>query len=94
MADKPKQIKINIPPHIQAGVYANNMLVTHTKEEFIMDFSFILPPTGSVVARVMTSPGHMKRIITALQENVKKYESRFGTIIQSDELQGNVEYNA
>ena len=44
MADNPNKIKVNFPPHLQAGAYANNMLVTHTREEFIMDFSFIMPP--------------------------------------------------
>ncbi|MDO8283315.1 MAG: DUF3467 domain-containing protein [Thermodesulfovibrionia bacterium] len=88
MANKPNEIKINIPPHIQAGVYANSMTVTHTKDEFIMDFSLITPPVGTVNARVITSPGHAKRIIAALQENVRRYESQFGTIVEADILQG------
>ncbi|HLA49753.1 MAG TPA: DUF3467 domain-containing protein [Thermodesulfovibrionia bacterium] len=94
MADNPNEIKVNFPAHLQAGAYANNMLVTHTREEFVMDFSLIVPPSGTVTARVITSPGHMKRIISALQENVKKYEARFGTIIQADELKGPIEFNA
>ncbi len=28
----PKEIKINFPEKIQAGVYANNMVVAHTKK--------------------------------------------------------------
>jgi hypothetical protein len=85
---------MNLPAQLQPGVYANNMLVTHTKEEFIMDFSFVLPPVGTVVSRIMTSPGHMKRIIGALQDNVKKYEANFGTIVQANALEGRVEHNA
>ncbi len=88
MADKPKQVKINIPPHIQAGVYANSMAVAHTREEFIMDFTLITPPAGTVNARVITSPGHIKRIISALQDNVKKYEAQFGFIMEADEPKG------
>jgi len=94
MSDRANQIKVNFPAHLQAGAYTNNMVVSHTREEFVMDFSFITPPIGTVVSRVTTSPGHMKRIISALQENVKKYESKFGTIIQSDQLQGPIEYSA
>ena len=94
MSKKPGEIKLNFPVHLQGGVYANNMMVTHTREEFIMDFSFVLPPTGTVVSRIMTNPGHMKRIIAALQENVKKYEVKFGTIVRADEFQGPIEYNA
>ncbi|MCK5095594.1 MAG: DUF3467 domain-containing protein, partial [Spirochaetes bacterium] len=34
---------------------------------------------------IITSPGHMKRIISAMEENVKKYEGKFGKIRQADE---------
>lgn len=94
MANKQNEIKINIPPQIQAGVYANNLMITHTREEFIMDFSFITPPVGTVSARVITSPGHMKRIIAALQENVKRYEAQFGMILQAEEPKGTIGFNA
>lgn len=94
MANKSKEIKLNLPTHLQSGVYANNMFVTHSREEFIMDFSFITPPVGTVVARVTTSPGHMKRIIAALQDNVKKYEARYGTIILAEEPKGPAGFNA
>ncbi|OGP97058.1 MAG: hypothetical protein A2Z39_03115, partial [Deltaproteobacteria bacterium RBG_19FT_COMBO_46_9] len=69
---QPKEIKVNFPPQLQGGVYANNMLVIHTKEEFIMDYMMVVPPNGAVTSRVIISPGHMKRIINALQDNVKK----------------------
>lgn len=42
----------------------------------------------------MKSPGHIKRIISALQDNVKKYEAKFGTIIQAEEPKGNIGFNA
>ncbi|MBI4698043.1 MAG: DUF3467 domain-containing protein [Nitrospirae bacterium] len=94
MANKPNEIKINMSAELQAGVYANNMMVAHTREEFVMDFSFIVPPMGTVVARVVTSPGHLKRIINALHDNVKKYEAKFGTIVQAEELSEPFEFNA
>jgi hypothetical protein len=94
MTDKTREIKINLPAHLQAGAYANNMVVTHTREEFIMDFSFITSTVGTVSARVVTSPGHIKRIISALEDNVKKYESQFGTIIQAEKTGGTSGYNA
>ncbi len=94
MADKPHEIKVNFPAHLQTGVYANSMLVAHTREEFAMDFSFITPPMGTVIARIITSPGHIKRIISALQDNVKKYEVKFGTIIQAEEPKGHIGFNA
>ena len=61
------------------------MIVSHTKEEFIMDFMVIAAPTGAVTARVIVSPGHMKRMIRALQDNLKKYEDAFGKIAEAEE---------
>ena len=89
-----KEIKVNLPPQLQGGVYSNNMMVAHTKEEFIMDFMMVVPPVGTVMSRVIISPGHMKRMITALQENVKKYEARFGTIQAAEEPTGKMGFQA
>ena len=88
MAEQPakKEVKITFPEAIRGGVYANSMFINHTKEEFIMDFIMITPPVGSVTARVITSPGHAKRMLSALAENLKKYEARFGKIVAASEL--------
>lgn len=78
----PEQQNINIKimdPDLK-GAYANMMMVTHTQEEFILDFMNIIPPQGIVSARVITSPGHLKRIVAALADNLKKYEDQFGKI--------------
>ena len=84
----PQEIKISFPQEVQGGVYANNMVVSHTKEEFILDFIMVAPPTGTVTARVIVSPGHMKRVLEALRDNVAKYEKSFGTIQIAEEPRG------
>ena len=89
-----QEIKVNFPPHLLGGVYSNNMVVSHTKEEFIMDFMMVAPPVGTVMSRVIISPGHVKRMISALQDNVQKYEARFGTIQAAEELKGNIGFQA
>ena len=61
------------------------MTVTHTKEEFVLDFMMVMPPVGSVTSRVVISPGHMKRMIAALADNLSKYESRFGKLTAAEE---------
>jgi hypothetical protein len=86
----PKEIQVNFPPQLQGGVYSNNMVVTHTKEEFIVDFLMVAPPTGAVTARVIVSPGHMKRILEALRDNILKYENTFGTIQIAEEPKGKI----
>lgn len=73
-------LPVKVPEHVQGGAYANNMIVGHTREEFVMDFLYVFPNQAVVNARVITSPGHMKRIIRALQDNLRKYEARFGDV--------------
>jgi len=75
-----QELQVQIPPEIQKGVYANNMVVSHTQEEFVIDFILATPPVGSVNARVIVSPSHAKRIAKAMAENVAKYEARFGQV--------------
>ena len=82
---KPQEVGIKITDEILRGVYANNMVVAHTKEEFFVDFINVIPPQGIVTARVIISPGHMKRIIKALSENISKYEKKFGEVAEAPE---------
>jgi hypothetical protein len=82
---KPQEVGIKITDEILKGAYANNMVVAHSKEEFFVDFINVIPPQGIVTARVIISPGHMKRIIKALSENVSKYEAKFGEIAEAPE---------
>lgn len=81
-----QQIQIKVDEAILKGAYANMMGVAHTKEEFVLDFMNIYPAqgTGVATARVIVSPGHAKRILAAMKENVEKYEKNFGPIKESD----------
>lgn len=40
----------------------------------------MVPPQGIVSARIVTSPGHLKRIIRALGTNLRRYEEVHGVI--------------
>jgi len=66
------------------GEYANAANIFHTKEEFVLDFMNIFPPTGILNARIIVSPGHYKRILSAMQENLKSYEAGFGEVELSE----------
>ncbi len=77
---KRKGVQIKVPEEVAKGAYANTMAVFHTREEFVIDFLNVFPPNGVATARIITSPGHMKRIIRALQENLRRYEDRFGPV--------------
>ncbi len=75
-------IQIQLDEATAQGVYINLALINHTETEFILDFVYVQPqsPQGKVRSRVLTSPIHMKRLLSALSENMKKYEERFGEI--------------
>lgn len=80
---KNEHMHMKISDDVLKGAYSNSMQVSHTKEEFVMDFMTAFPPQGIVNARIITSPAHVKRIIRALSENLTKYESQFGQIQES-----------
>jgi hypothetical protein len=97
MADEPQeqqnQVQIQIDAQHATGVYSNLMMITHRKEEFILDFLFVQPqrtPQGQAIAslrsRVITTPEHMKRILKAMEENVARYEQAFGVIHEATDL--------
>ena len=89
MSDKPEgnapkqpQIQIQIPPEVQNGTYTNLTFVSHTETEFVFDFVYVLPhePRGVVRSRVIASPKQARRMLAALQDNVSRYEDRYGAI--------------
>ncbi len=87
MADTPKppdaQLAIQIDEAVAHGQYVNMALVHHTDTEFTLDFIHVQPqqPTAKVRSRIITSPKHLKRLMLALQENVARYEEKFGPIL-------------
>ncbi len=75
-----QQLQIKVPDDMLKGVYANMMQVAHTPEEFILDFMNLFPPAGTLTSRVIISPGHFKRMIAAMQDNLRRYEEQFGKV--------------
>ena len=78
-------INIKIGDDEQKGRYSNLLRIAHTREEFILDFINLVPPAGIVSARIVTSPGHLKRIIGALQSNLERYEETHGPVREAPE---------
>jgi len=88
-----KQIKIKAKEEDLKGVYSNLMQILHTKEEFILDFFLASPPQGILASRVIMNPGHLKRMIKALQENIAKYEGKFGKIEEAKVPERGIGFN-
>ena len=75
-----QNVNIKVEDPILKGAYANLMFASHNKEEFVMDYMSVFGPQGIQVAKIIVSPGHFKRIVAALTDNLKKYEEQFGKI--------------
>ena len=80
--DKRHEIQIEVDDQTAQGVYSNLAMIGHSETEFVLDFIFIQPRVkkAKVRSRIITSPAHMKRLLFALGDNIKKYEERFGEI--------------
>ncbi len=75
-----RQIQIITGDEMARGRYSNNMAVSHSPEEFIIEWLLNSPSGTHLVSRIIVSPGHMKRIIGALSDNLRKYEAQFGPV--------------
>ena len=80
---KHKQIKLVLDNENQTVEYTNFVVVTHSAAEFVLDYIRILPGMvkAKVKSRVIMSPMHVKTLMFALQDNIKKYEDKFGEIV-------------
>lgn len=80
--NKAMQLEVQMDEATSQGIYSNLAGVTHSETEFIFDFLFLQPnqPKAKLRARVVSSPVHTKRFLTALLENIKRYEERFGVV--------------
>lgn len=74
------EINIKIDDEELKGRYSNLLRISHTREEFYLDFINLVPPQGIVTSRIVTSPGHLKRIIGALSSNLERYEEAHGEV--------------
>lgn len=78
----PPKLSIQLDEQTAHGTYANLVLINHTENEFVLDFAFIQPGNNRAVvrSRIISSPRHTKRLLRALEINVRRFEERFGEI--------------
>lgn len=81
---KAQEMRVNMSDDILRGTYSNVMRVAHTKEEFVLDFMNLLHAPGTLNARVIVSPGHLKRMVSALSDNLRKYEASYGPLATAE----------
>jgi hypothetical protein len=76
------QLNIELSEEIAEGIYSNLAIITHSNQEFVLDFVRIMPgtPKAKVKSRIIITPEHAKRLLTALEDNIEKYEAANGRI--------------
>ena len=87
---KKQPLSVELPANLES-LYVNFSLISHTPSEIIFDLAQLLPnqPKARVKARVIMTPLNAKLFLRALEENLSKFESRYGEIImprQGDDL--------
>jgi hypothetical protein len=77
-----QQIKIELTEEMADGTYANLAIITHSFAEFVIDFVNVMPgvPKAKVKSRVVMTPQHAKKLMRALIDNIKRYETQNGAI--------------
>ena len=81
------QLNIELSEEVAEGIYSNLAIITHSNQEFVFDFIRIMPgtPKAKVKSRIIITPEHAKRLLTALEDNIEKYEAVNGRIKVGEE---------
>jgi hypothetical protein len=87
MEQNENQINIELSEEVSEGIYSNLAIITHSNSEFVLDFIRIMPgvPKAKVKSRIILTPEHAKRLLTALHDNIEKFETINGRIKLNDE---------
>lgn len=77
-----QQLRVELGEKESEGIYSNIVFIHHSFAEFILDFGRMLPGVQKhkVFARVIMTPQHAALLHRALEENLKKFEEKFGPI--------------
>ena len=83
MEEKKQQCDIELDRDVAQGTYSNLSIISHSSSEFIVDFIRIMPgmPKAEVKSRIILTPEHAKRLLLALQDNVRRFEMDYGRLI-------------
>jgi hypothetical protein len=83
------QINIELSEEVAEGTYSNLVMIAHSNTEFVLDFIRMMPgvPKAKVKSRIILTPEHAKRFLTALTDNIEKYEDNFGNIKHTENVE-------
>ncbi|MGM5631247.1 DUF3467 domain-containing protein [Apibacter raozihei] len=77
-----QDLNIELTDEVASGVFSNLALINHSPTEFVLDFIQIMPgvPKAKVKSRIILTPEHAKRLLSALTDNIQKFEEQFGNV--------------
>ncbi|MCK9301783.1 MAG: DUF3467 domain-containing protein [Bacteroidales bacterium] len=80
------KLNIELSDEMADGIYSNLAIITHSSTEFIIDFLKMMPgmPKAKVKSRIVLTPQHAKRLMRALQDNMQRYEAKFGKVADTE----------
>ncbi|GIV30236.1 MAG: hypothetical protein KatS3mg028_1302 [Bacteroidia bacterium] len=75
-------LDIELPAELADGIYSNLAIISHSPNEFVIDFVSIMPgvPKGKVRSRIILTPQNAKRLLKAMEDNIRKFENINGKI--------------
>ncbi len=85
--EEQRQVDIELNHDVAQGTYANLAIIAHSTSEFIIDFVRMMPglPKAEVKSRIILTPEHAKRLLYALQDNIRTFEQNRGKISLPEE---------
>jgi hypothetical protein len=93
MSEEKKQqdvLNIELTEEVAEGTYSNIAIINHSPSEFVVDFIQMMPgvPKAKVKSRIILTPQHAKRLMSALNDNIIKFEAQHGEIKDVDPTGG------
>ena len=77
---KHRQLSARVPESVGRGVFSTGAIVLTGQSEFVVDFLVRMARPYQVAARVVLPHVAMLQMIKALEENLRKFEGRFGPV--------------
>ena len=87
---KKEGVNIELTEEVAEGIYSNLAIINHSPSEFVVDFIQMMPGIlkAKVKSRVILTPQHAKRLMSALSDNISKFENQNGKIKELDSTAG------
>lgn len=70
-------VAARLPDRVASGIFSSGVIVMEGPDEFVLDFVQGLSRPPRVGARVVLSPNVMSQFVSALRDNLSRYEQAF-----------------